>query len=285
MGTSAINKKGGLVIDFDKDFYYPGDIVNGKLYLDIHTDIEAFALELNLKIVEAIFLDIGYENNDINNNNKLLIDNNKHISQSDKVLVYPKKEYNCRNEAKLTLYQNTWVLAKYSDNLLLTGQYVYPFSFSLPKDLPGSFEYFDNFNKAYIKYCVTSRIISINDHENELSSCNLLIVRQTIDDFGYILNNSITTIPKSCCCISQGKATVNVRLSNTIYKADEELSLICEFINSKCKLDALSINMELFQRLAFINHEKKCKSILRKISEKSFEGLYVKLIYLINIYY
>jgi hypothetical protein len=44
------HKCGSLHINFDKPYYYPGDLVTGTIYLNIENPLETKGLQLCLKI-------------------------------------------------------------------------------------------------------------------------------------------------------------------------------------------------------------------------------------------
>ena len=54
MGNQPCTQYGGMMINFDKPYYYPGDVVTGNVYMNVLEAFESRGLELSLKIKEYV---------------------------------------------------------------------------------------------------------------------------------------------------------------------------------------------------------------------------------------
>lgn len=263
MGAVSSQKAGAMVIDFSNDHYYPGDEVQGNVYLNILQDIESYGLEIDLQIIEAV----NFNRKDSNLSSNL--------TPEEKIILAQQEIQNESKATKVILYQNTWVLTKFSDNMLTAGQYIYPFTFTLPSDLPGSFEYYDETSSSFLKYLIHCRIISSNGRETEMNSANLIIVRQSADNFEYPNKKLKTKQVKSWCCINQGLSTLNVSLLKDHYHPDQELKANISLDNTQCNLDGNNIKLEFWQNIELKDRAGNKKNLKRKISEHNYQGKYV----------
>jgi hypothetical protein len=262
MGT--INSKAGnLAIEISKEFYYPGNTVIGTIYIEMNETLEAAGLELNLQIVESVnFADNENAQNEPSEEYQLLSD---------------QRMLEGTNSTSLVLYQNSWMIAKFNENVILTGQYAYPFSFVLPENLPGSFEYYDENNTAYIKYVITAKLISTEIKEKNVNSSALIIVRQSPTTLGYPTQLSDVKSIRSWCCIHQGSSTLNVAYPKSHFHPDESVRIICTVDNTRCLVDANTIRLQLIQNIMLKDNKNNSKFLCRKVGEQVYRGLLVYL--------
>lgn len=255
MGSNSTKSvEGGLIIDLDKSYYYPGEIIHGKIYLDILQDFETSGIELEIEVEEYTSF-----------NELKKIKNTQNKSQIKK------------REGKKTLYNNTQCVFKPDNNLLQQGQYIYPFTFMLPLNMPGSFEYYDNENVAYVKYIVEVRAVSLST--KHIRNTILLVVRQPPQFFQYPTKLSDTKTISSCCCLDKGASTLNISFEKNYYCPDEKVNVICELDNTKCSLTGKCIKLVLFQSITIADKKNRVKVLSRKIVENRFESVYVCLKY------
>jgi len=157
--------------------------------------------------------------------------------------------------------------------MVYSGQYVYPFSFMLPAHLPGSFEYYDQDNTAYIKYILEARALSsasVNHIKNEI----LLIVRQSPQYFQYPTKLSDTKDISTWCCMSKGSSTLNISYEKNYYCPEEKVNVICELDNTRCTLKANCIKLALIQTITLQDKKNRTKYLSRKLAESRYTGVY-----------
>jgi len=163
---------------------------------------------------------------------------------------------------------------KFHNNTINQGQYVIPFSFMLPSQVPGSFEYYDNENIAYIKYILQIRALSSGKTENITNSI-LLIVRQPPNFFQYPTKLSDTQTIRTWCCFNKGVSTLNVSYEKNYYCPDENVKMLCELNNRDCTINGSSIILSLFQVITLKDKKNRTKFLPRKVCESRYNAVYL----------
>ena len=274
MGNNHYKRQGAMMINFDKPFYYPGELVSGIVYLNVLEAFDTRGLELSVKIKEAVkWFDV-----EIKTETKRVYDEQ---TKTHKDKRYQVSEKILRKDDK-TLYKSSCMIATMNNNVFGFGQYAYPFQFVLPQHLPGSFEYYDENVSTYIKYTVKAKSLSFHGKENELDTKSILIVRQPAQNFQYPTNLSDTKAITTWCFFSQGSSTLNISYPKNHYCQDETVQVICGLNNSNCKVSASCIKLQLMQKLNLrirdnhgISHNKY---LSRCLAESRYEGHYVSQI-------
>ena len=96
-----------------------------------------------------------------------------------------------------------------------TGQYIYPFSFDLPKNIPGSFESYSDSSNACVQHYIKVKIDNTNEDCDigQYRGYGFLLVRNLVDNFKY-----------------PGAVQSETNLS-TCVRSDDNVKLIVELIN------------------------------------------------------
>ena len=116
----AIFDGGYLFVKTERPFYYPGELVIGKIYIRLNTQMSATNLELRVKGKEKYWYDersVGHDS-----------------SSSDDEVEYKRKFLEFKG-----------IVFTFSQ-LLMPGDYTIQFEFTLPVDLPGSVCYRNDHN-------------------------------------------------------------------------------------------------------------------------------------------
>ena len=266
MGTkSSKTVEGGILLELEKPYYYPGELIVGKIYLNFQQNFASDGIYLTLEGEEFVSFkqrktrksqrNINYENNTNNNQTKSYIK-----TRTGKKIIYKQEQ----------------LIIPFRDSMIYSGQYIYPFSFMLNPSLPGSFEYYDEQNSAYIKYILDVKVQSkVSDHniKNEM----LLIVRQPPQFFQYPKRLSDTKNISTWCCFDKGSSTLNISYEKNFYCPDEKVNVICELDNTRCQLKSNSIKLALIQTIILKDKENKSRSnfLCRTIAESRYDGHYV----------
>lgn len=272
-------KYGGMIIDFERAYYYPGDIVKGYIHLNVLEAFETRGLELTFKIKEYVKWHETIHKTEMKNELDPNTNQMREVPHSVAVKVEKKD--------KKTLYKSTTLIATMINNILGFGQYSYPFQFVLPNHLPGSFEYYDHDIVANIKYIVTATGISWHGKDHNLSAQSILVVRQPAANFDYPSNLSDTKSISTWCFFSKGISTINVSFPKSNFCQDESVQVITQLNNTRCALDCTCIKLQLMQRMVFRVYDKHHHSgdttyRTRIIAESRYNGNYVSIkIYLI----
>lgn len=224
------NKLHGGVIQFEQPFYYPGNYVNGTIYLNMMDIFRTRGVELEIKCVEGV---------------KALESHQKQAVVDGKIKYFNE---DTEFKDKQVLFQIKNFLPNFQSNIS-AGQYAYPFSFAIPAHLPGSFEYYTDRISAYIKYQVKVKILPINDKEKPFKFSTILIVRQTPSTFNYPPNLTDTKRITTWCFFDKGTATLNASYQKNYFAKDEIVQMQCSLDNTRCVLDSSAIRLQLFQKI------------------------------------
>ena len=241
------NSEGGYMIHLDKPYYYPGEIVHGKIYSHFIKNFESSSVEFEIKGEEYTCV------------------NHKKTSKKNNNGTYIKKR-----ESSNILYNETHLLFKPENNIINQGHYVYPFTFKLPLNLLGTFEYYDKDIKAYIKYILEVRAIPLNG-SSAIKNQVMLIIRQPPYSYGYTSKMSDKKLIKTCCCLSKGDSNISVSFEKNYYCIEDRVNVVCEFDSSKCSVSLNSISLNLWQMIIVKDNKRKCEKIIhRELSKNPF---------------
>ena len=158
MGSKNSKSPDGILIELDKPYYFPGELIFGKIYLNLFQNHYSSGINLTIQGEEFVSyseMKIKKGNNQHNSNNN---HNNKNTSSNN-------QKYVKKREGKTIIYRCSELIIPFHDSIIQAGQYIFPFSFILPSHLPGSFEYYDNDNFAYIKYIIQASSESFKSHQ------------------------------------------------------------------------------------------------------------------------
>ena len=291
MGSNSSKlTEGAILIELEKPYYYPGETVLGKIYLNFNQNFNTHGIELNLEVEEfTSFREQKYrkrgssniqfdshqqnnhhhQNNHNNHNHNHQIGVNVNNTSPTTSQFYSKIRY-----GKRLLFKCSQIIIPFLNNTIYTGQYVYPFSFMIPVNLPGSFEYYDHENTAYIKYIL--EIKALNSHSsNHIKNEILLIVRQSPQFFQYPTKLSDTKSISTWCCFGKGSSTLNISYEKNYYCPEEKVNVICELDNTRCQLNGTCIKLALMQTITLKDKKCRTKYLSRKVAECRYQGLYV----------
>ncbi len=226
---------GEICIATDSPSFKPGDLVRGNVYINMKQSFSTPSLNLNLKVEEFT-------------------------------------HFNKSQDHKLH-FQGQTIIVKFRQNLIPPGQYQYPFTFTLPLNLPGSFEYYDNENTAYITYILEASLPSLNP-QNSIRNSVLLIVNQPLQSLGVCSRKESTAKLASLCCFPQGMSTLKVVLPNENFYNNDSVKVFCELDNRGTSLNGKNIKAKLIQNILLKDNLNRSTLIQRKISKVDFKHFY-----------
>lgn len=277
MGSNSSKvTEGGILIELEKPYYYPGEMIHGKIYLNFNQNFSSHGIELVLEVEEAGSFKEQKRRRHNRNSNLLSNQNNKHQnlnSQNNRHTSW----YSKLRTGKRILFKSSQIIITFHNNMIYSGQYVYPFSFMLPPNLPGSFEYYDHDNMAYIKYLLQSKALSSHSN-NHIQNEMLVIVRQPPQFFQYPTRLSDTKNISTWCCFGKGSSTLNISYEKNYYCPEEKVNVICELDNTRCSLNATCIKIALVQTIIIRDKKKRLKNLTRVVAESRYDSIYVKFI-------
>lgn len=272
--SSSLNL-GGIVIEFDKPFYYPGNTVSGNIYIDLKEDYHVRGLDFTFETIEYTnFLDYDWVY-DYDSGYYRIMDGH---DRSSHPRHRTKNKIQVLREGKRILYTYSAEIAKFKNNRIIKGNYIIPFTFIIPLNLPGSFEYYDESSAGYIKYIITTHLRSDLESQYDIVNSNILMVRQNPGFFNYPHHISDTKILTGFCFLDKGRATLNASCTKFSYSPNEKIQVVCEIDNTQSLLNAKSIQLELFQNISLKSKAGYTKYITRKITEAKYELFYVRFL-------
>lgn len=259
MGSSHTNNKyNGGVIQFEQPFYYPGNHVQGTIYLNIMDMFTTKGVELDIKCVEGVKAIEQHQRQEVIEGQIKTVTDNQEFK--DKQVLFQIKNF----------------LPNFQSNISI-GQYAYPFSFVIPAHLPGSFEYYTDNISAYIKYQVKVKILPFNDKDKVLKFSTILIVRQTPSTFNYPQNLTDTKRITTWCFFDKGTATLNASYQKNFFAKDEIIQMQCNLDNTRCMLDSTAIRLQLFQKITLRIKGTSVKYFTRLVAQSSTHDRCVNL--------
>ena len=248
----------GLFVELGKPFYYPGETVMGNVYANISNPWGTRGIEFSIKTKEAVrYMDRERRSYRAQRRNP----------QTKKMEYYTAYKYvNVERRDSQTIYKYSFMLTQCAGNVFNIGQYCYPFQFTIPPSLPGSFEYYDSQTSACIKYTIKPKAISINNQSQKLKSENILIVRQPVTDFNYptCVNNNT----KLGCICDSGIAGMELRYNDNSFCFGETLVANVNLNNSKGQINCTKISLNVEQVITVQQHGKRAKTLTRQIVRK-----------------
>ena len=233
MGSSQ-TKSGGAVIEIERPYYYPNELLKGNLHLSLLNDTALSSIEL-----------------------KYLVS----IKTSIKTRT---KRYN----QEQNIYDLQFVIPIPS-NLLSKGQYTFPFSFVIPQNLPGSFEYKDRNKNGVISHKITANVKDIISHST------VFLVRSKLETLNYPLQLSDMKVLKKFCFFNKGISILNFIYDKNTYSLGENINGQCLINNTRCNINAKGLRLELYQKLC-IRSERKVSIVERKICQQRIKADYLK---------
>lgn len=244
---------GGMVINLEKPYYYPGEIVHGKIYCLFSQTFDCKSLEMEIFAEEYIMFT---EN----------IKKEKSKKKSSKLI-----------EGKNCIFRRVQTILVPENNVINQGHYIYPFTFMLPLNLPGSFEYYNHDTTAYIKHIIEVRALPLDSSAQAIMNNILFIVRQPPQFFQYPSKMTDSQFIK-IFCMNKGKSSLSIGLEKNYYTIDDKVSIICELDNTDCSLDIKNIKLELFQDITLKDSNETTRKISRKVAEYTFPSYNVSKI-------
>jgi hypothetical protein len=242
MGSNKSKEKpvvqGEISLETDNYSYRPGDIVKGNVFIHMLESFSTDKLVLRLKVEEYT-----YFNN--------LANRISHFKNAETSLVY------------------------FRHSLIAPGKYQYPFFFALPKNLPGSFEYYDRDHKAYVTYILEAELPASNP-KNSIKNSSLLIVNQPLETLGIRVKKESHEKLYTYCCIPHGSSTLKASLPHENFYANDTIKILCELDNRDSGLNAKDIKAKLIQNILLKDKTGRCKLIQRTISKVHFKYFYPK---------
>lgn len=244
-----------IYVETEKPFYYPGDTVNGHIFLNF---------EMSSFPGNQLFLKIkGKEQT------SWTAPNPNTPSQLDK------------KTGLVIFYNHKFEIFKWEEGFVPAGQYDFPFSFNLKDFLPGSYshkptsiEEKQSQTCAVIRYKIKAECLNLNA-EQEMSKIKTdkeILVREKLKV--NIFSKGEISLPMiSCCCIPQGSCQIRCYFEKNAYECGENANVFCEIDNVNGSLGLQNVSFELKSHIILRSDNGDVKEMQQTIAKHEMQGL------------
>ena len=163
-----------LAIKLDKEFYYAGETLNGKVCINAKKKFACSMITLFIEGSETC------EFQTVNNQTA---------------------------KGEVSLINTSYVLQQFPQKYQLEGQHVFPFTFKFMDFLPGSYSETKGY-KAQISYKLKAVIQPSSKDKTAIENSIDIIIRQPQKDHQKMLFGECFTKCRSCSCFDQGVSRV-----------------------------------------------------------------------------
>lgn len=151
--------------------------------------------------------------------------------------------------SKITL-SKTFKLFTFPEVIAGVGQYAFPFSFLLPRDLAGSVYYSTYGRTGTITYTIEAKLESNNQKLKPIVFQSRVIIKEPLhNEIKSVSTERSRKLTCFCfCCISKGVTAIKCTADKDAYMPGETAKLTIEIDNSQCKLAVIKIKCDLRQK-------------------------------------
>ena len=206
------SKFGGLKIDLEKYIRAAGDNVKGQIHVSLKETLEPCQLFLQFKGVERT-----------------------HWAEQH-------GKYRATYSGKSVITKVKYVLHEWTEPLA-PCDFSIPFEFVTPTDIPGSFQFLGNMERAavveyYFKAILKNSKVKLTDQQN--------LYLAGIERYEKIDCQLVTARLVSWCCFKNGEVSMNIRWINEFYSHERPIE--CDLIidNTKSLVDIKAITAEIY---------------------------------------
>lgn len=232
--------QGSIYVQLDKGSYTTGQQVNGTVMLFAESDLQnAQSVWITLRGEEASFL--------VERKSKTT------STGSGKNRRTKTTYYNVYHRDKRVTFNQSFKIYDFPSNVIPRGQYQFPVSFPLKKELPSSFRY--EFLHHGTNFCQNSYTLeaetraSSGQQVHPMEALVPIIVNQDLSVHPMNTRQSIEKEVVTWCCCNQGKSNIITHFEKASYTVGEKAQLFVELDNKDCKARVESVKTELLQTL------------------------------------
>ena len=279
------NNQNKIHIKTDRNFYFSGDKISGKIFVDITELTNSKGVQLTIKGKETLQSNLESTNSDSSDededekNNKITTNssNSNMFKTTKSTSSYkPPKLANINNNDinnnnnndlnyndDIEIFKSKTYIPISLSNYIKEGKYILPFEATLPKNIPGTFLLNTSHIFCEIFYTLKAKLI---DSNNEVLKCAIpLIVREKESRFDYKNNISKTSDIGNCCC-GKGRTKIDVAFPLGFVSIGKSFQIKVNVDNTKCDVDANNFFISVFQKIILHPNKKDQKEIYNEIS-------------------
>lgn len=244
--------KGQIQVQTEFPYYEPGNLVNGKIFIEVFQPLACTDVEIECKGAEKVSFKRFY----------YVTEDDHQVEKCEKV----KKEHKFA-EYKQRVYQ-------VPGGYLQPGTYAISFQFQLQDGLPSSVNFKDKKRreepKAKVKYYVKTVVHTVDPHD-KMKYKQVLAIRQKPVDFkmneGQHEKSKVTT----WCCIDQGTSTMWANFEQNVYTPEQTAKAMINCDNSKCRLAVKQVQFRAEQKI-HLKAGHHAFNITNKLVESKMDG-------------
>ena len=237
-GIQNLSKSDILTIQFKKESYYESQVVEGVIILEPKQNLVMEDILIKFRQSEYFVYKIDEKNiiSDINNQ------------------TFFEKRIN----AGSFLNQNSQMLS------LTPGSYKFPFQFTLPRDIPPSFEYPFRHRRASLRYTFSAELLS--PYLKSLSETYVWIKARPINIPSQIKHENYVKV-KNVGIVSRGQSGIALFTMANNFRPNDMLPFTVDIYNEDCDVQVKEVKISIKRIVTFLKGGKeypKRTAILRK---------------------
>lgn len=226
---------GYLYVRTDRPYYYPGNTVNGKIYLRVERPLKAECLSLHVRGKEnTVFWTYNGQTSQRHYTKKIIID----YKQSN---AY-----------------------KFAEDLQ-PGDYIFQFEFDLPPSIPGSLEFDDKYmgseQSAKIRYTIKASITTPDPNTTLIYKQWLIVSEQPVTFQENHVEKNLFNVT-TCGCLGNGALEVTAKFNKNVFFSNETATVDIAVNNKDGVFPVNEVKFEVLQKLELLNGERDTKSCI-----------------------
>ena len=169
----------------------------------------------------------------------------------------------------VTLLNTTASLIKWPNCVAPKGDYTFPFKFTLPENLPGSFGIRSDI-RAKLRYRIKAEMLA------GTKPCKFslpIAVRQTVDLRRYTTQHQITEQVRMLCCIKKGQIGIQMKLDKIAYASTDTAKLTVRLESAEMSHPIQSMQCKLVRNASFIINGSVVKTMTDEIFDINLDKL------------
>lgn len=243
MGSSQsaelANHYGNIYIKTDLSEYFPGQRVNGNIFLNLMKTYPGSTLYLQLEGREFC----QWTNREVDNPERM------------------KRRKNRGPKGKKDIYSHQIAIYSFGGQYIPIGQYSFPFAFDLEKNLPSSFIFQNRCMDGIISYKIMGLLKSGEPKKigDMLHAQPLQIIQGPIENYAP-LKKDLSMEAKILWFFKRGNTKFECKLTKNNFVSGELCKVMCSIDNKDCKSEVSTVELNLLRKILLTSNKGKKKS-------------------------
>jgi arrestin (S-antigen)-like protein len=219
-----------IFIHTTKPDYYPGELVQGTVHLNLTapTDIDAITLLVEGKVKAHFTRSESYS-----------YSSNGKTERGTRTKVYEEKQVFYTRVTSLLITKST----------LQPGVFVFPFQFHLDYNLPGTCHITHGNSEGKVHYSLFAQAIVPGFFKSNLEHTQELRVAQPQREMAIATQTFKEENVTFLCCISKGHVSLSANLVKNLYYPNEMVEVKLQINNSESKVNLRACSLQLIQHV------------------------------------